>query len=97
VVIEELLPVMRRGDLRGFQRLLNQLHREGRRLSPDQLTEAIGEIEPVLPARYVTTTPNRVGTSVPLRRREPASSLPVQSRRYTGDRRPDHYPPAVKR
>lgn len=51
VIIEELLPVMRRGDFRGFQRLLNQLHREGRQLSPDQLTEAIGQLEPVLAAQ----------------------------------------------
>jgi hypothetical protein len=48
VIIEELLPVMRRGDFRGFQRLFNQLYHEGRRLSPDQLTEAIGQLEPIL-------------------------------------------------
>jgi hypothetical protein len=48
VIIEELPPVMRRGDFRGFQRLFNQLHHEGPRLSPDQLTEAIGQLEPIL-------------------------------------------------
>jgi hypothetical protein len=51
VIIEELLPVMRRGDFGGFQRLVNQLHHEGRRLSSDQLTEAIGQLAPILAAQ----------------------------------------------
>lgn len=48
VIIEELTPVIRRGDFRGCQRLFNQLYHEGRRLSPDELTEAIGHLEPIL-------------------------------------------------
>ena len=34
MIIEELLPVMRRGDFRGFQRLFNQLYHEGRGCRP---------------------------------------------------------------
>jgi hypothetical protein len=47
VIIDELGPVMRRGDLEGFQRLIIRLHREGRRLAPDQLTAAIGQLAPL--------------------------------------------------
>jgi hypothetical protein len=50
-IIDELLPVMVRGDLAGFQRLLTRLHHEGRRMTPDQLTAAIGELAPLLAAR----------------------------------------------
>ena len=50
-IIDELLPVMRRGDFPSFQRLLKQLHQEGRRLPPDQLTAAIGQLAPVLAVR----------------------------------------------
>lgn len=47
-VIDQLVPVMRRGDLPGFQRLFEQLFTGGRQLPPDELTAAIGELAPVL-------------------------------------------------
>ena len=50
-VIHELLPVMRRGDLAGFQRIFNRLCTEGRALPPGELTAAIGELAPVLAYR----------------------------------------------
>ena len=49
--IDELLPVMRRGDLAGFQRIFNRLATEGRGLPPDELTAAVGELAPALAYR----------------------------------------------
>jgi hypothetical protein len=48
--IDDLLPVMRRGDLVGFQRIFNRLA-DGRRLPPDELTAAVGELSQVLAYR----------------------------------------------
>jgi hypothetical protein len=42
--IGELLAVMRRGDLAGFQRLCNRLGIGDRRMSPDELKAAVGEL-----------------------------------------------------
>jgi hypothetical protein len=49
--IDELVPVIRRGDLAGFQRIYNRLGTHGRGLSPDELTAAIGELAQVLAYR----------------------------------------------
>jgi hypothetical protein len=49
--VDDLLPVMRRGDLAGFQQIFSRLHREGRGLPPDELTAAVGELAPVLARR----------------------------------------------
>jgi hypothetical protein len=51
VIIDQLMLVMRQGDLAGFQRLFERLATEGPRLSADQLTAAIGELAPVLAHR----------------------------------------------
>jgi hypothetical protein len=50
-LIGELTPVMRRGDLAGFGRVLQQLGTQGQRLGPDELTEAVGELAQVLAYR----------------------------------------------
>ncbi len=50
-IIDQLMPVMRQGDLAGFQRLFERLITEGRWLSAEQLTAAIGELAPVLAHR----------------------------------------------
>jgi hypothetical protein len=83
--IDDLLPVMRRGDLAGFQRIFNRLHRKGRGLSPDKLTAAIGELAPVLArrpegvfARLALTAGAFVewgGSALPLAARVPACAL----------------------
>jgi hypothetical protein len=49
--IDELLPVMRRGDLVGFQRLYDRLATDGRGMSPTELTAAVGELAGVLAYR----------------------------------------------
>lgn len=49
--IDDLLPVMRRGDLAGFQQIFSRLHHDGRGLPPDELTAAVGELAPVLGCR----------------------------------------------
>lgn len=49
--IDDLLPVMRRGDLAGFQQIFNGLNGDGRRLTPDELTAAVGELAPILARR----------------------------------------------
>lgn len=49
--INHLLPVMQNDDLVGFQRIFNHLYRKGRRLSPDELTAAVGELALVLARR----------------------------------------------
>ena len=49
--IDDLLPVMRRGDLAGFQQIFSRLHHDGRGLPPDELTAAVGELAPVLARR----------------------------------------------
>jgi hypothetical protein len=48
MIIDELMPVMSRGDLAGFRGLFERLASEGRRLSADELTAAVGELAPVL-------------------------------------------------
>lgn len=50
-VIHDLLPVMRRGDLAGFQRTCERLHLEGQGLPPDELTSAVDELARVLAYR----------------------------------------------
>jgi hypothetical protein len=50
-VIDDLLPVMRRGDLVGFQRICDRLHLEGQGLPPDELTSAVDELARVLAYR----------------------------------------------
>lgn len=50
-LIAELTPTMRRGDLEGFQRIFNGLHDEGRGLGPDEVTDAIAELAPILARR----------------------------------------------
>ncbi len=49
--IDDLLPVMRRGDLAGFQQVFSRLYQDGRGLPPDELTAAVGELAPVLARR----------------------------------------------
>jgi hypothetical protein len=49
--IGELLPVMGRGDLAGFQRIFDHLATDGRQLPPEELTAAIGELAPILAHR----------------------------------------------
>jgi hypothetical protein len=49
--IDELVAVIRRGDLAGFQRIYNRLGTHGRGLSPDELTAAVGELAQVLAYR----------------------------------------------
>lgn len=73
--IDELLPVMRRGDLAGFQRLYDRLATDGRRMSPDELTAAIGELAPVLAyrphgvfARLALVAGASAGVAIPSRR-----------------------------
>lgn len=50
-LIAELTPTMRCGDLEGFQRIFNRLHDEGRGLQPDELTDAVAELAPILAHR----------------------------------------------
>jgi hypothetical protein len=82
-VINDLLPVMRRGDLAGFQRIFNRL--DGRGLSPDELTAAVGELAQVLAyrpegvfARLALTAGAFVewgGSALPLAASAPACTL----------------------
>lgn len=81
--IDDLLPVMRRGDLVGFQRIFNRL--DGRGLSPDELTAAVGELAQVLAyrpegvfARLALTAGAFVelgGSALPLAASAPACAL----------------------
>jgi hypothetical protein len=49
--IDELLPVMRRDDVAGFQRIFDRLFAESRGLPPDELTAAVGELAQLLAYR----------------------------------------------
>src|ERR1700734_3204177 len=49
--IGELLSVMGRGDLASFQRIFNRLATDGRQMSAEELTAAIGELAPILAHR----------------------------------------------
>ncbi len=83
--IDGLLPVMRRGDLAGFQQIFSRLHRDGEGLPPDELSAAISELAPVLArrpegafARLALTAGAFVewgGSALPLAANAPACTL----------------------